>query len=256
MSMVSASNRVLPVYNGLQPAEGRRLPQNISQQEKLLSLGGGALLSLLSFGSGGAKGLLGLGIGASLVYRGVTGHCHLYDMLGVSTAERGPATAVPAQLGTHFETALNVQASPEQLYGYFEDLKRLPDVMEHVKSVNVQPDGRTEWVAVDPFGRELRWETELVNQEANSLIAWKSVPGGDLETAGSIRLKRLPHDRGTAMVVTLKYNPPGGKAGELASWLTGHSFQHQIQEDLRRLKRAVESGEIATTEDQPQGEGA
>lgn len=73
------------------------LTQNISPEEKQWSLWGGAALMAAGAARGKLQGMLLAGIGAGLVYRGTTGHCHMYDMLGVDTSENGPHRKVAAE---------------------------------------------------------------------------------------------------------------------------------------------------------------
>lgn len=62
------------------------LPVNVHAYERLASvLVGGALVVRGLAHRGRGRSLLVVGSG--LVYRGVTGHCHVYDFLRVSTAE-------------------------------------------------------------------------------------------------------------------------------------------------------------------------
>lgn len=67
----------------------RQLPQqyaNISENERMLSMAGGGALALygLSLRSPGGAALALAG--GYLVYRGLSGHCALYEALGVDTA--------------------------------------------------------------------------------------------------------------------------------------------------------------------------
>lgn len=74
--------------------EGSRSPQrNISETERMASSVGGAVLALSGLRRGGASGLALIGLGAALVHRGVTGHCKVYDALGMNTSE---ACSVPS----------------------------------------------------------------------------------------------------------------------------------------------------------------
>jgi uncharacterized membrane protein len=58
---------------------------NVDETERLVSaIAGGAVL-LTSANLRSLHGLLATVVGASLVYRGVTGHCSLYSLLGVKT---------------------------------------------------------------------------------------------------------------------------------------------------------------------------
>jgi uncharacterized membrane protein len=85
---ISQSRR--PVANTL-PAAG---PMNVGDGERWLSLLGGGLLALYMVRrSLGTVVLLG-GAGA-LLYRGLKGHCPLYQTLGLSTAASDPRPASP-----------------------------------------------------------------------------------------------------------------------------------------------------------------
>jgi len=56
--------------------------------------------------------------------------------------------------------------------------------------------------------------------------------------------------------VSLQYNPPGGTVGATVAKLFGEEPERQIQEDLRRFKQLMETGETPTTEGQPSGRSA
>jgi uncharacterized membrane protein len=85
---MATSTPTLPQQQPGQLAESTRQedrPVNVGDQERWLSLLGGGLLALyLARRSLGTVMLLG-GAGA-LLYRGWTGHCGLYQKMGLSTA--------------------------------------------------------------------------------------------------------------------------------------------------------------------------
>jgi uncharacterized membrane protein len=56
--------------------------------------------------------------------------------------------------------------------------------------------------------------------------------------------------------VVLKYDPPAGVVGAAVAKLFGEEPEQQIEEDLRRFKSMMETGEVPTTEGQPSGRGA
>lgn len=80
----AARKPVLPVSGG--PAQGPDPAINVGSNERLISsLAGGALALVgLSRMSAGGFGLAA--VGGALLYRGLTGHCHLYGAMGVNTA--------------------------------------------------------------------------------------------------------------------------------------------------------------------------
>jgi len=53
--------------------------------------------------------------------------------------------------------------------------------------------------------------------------------------------------------VMMSYSPPAGVAGALVAKMFGEEPSQQIDEDLRRFKWLIETGEIPTTVGQPSG---
>jgi uncharacterized membrane protein len=99
----------------------------------------------------------------------------------------------------------------------------------------------------------LAWEAQMHNDIENELIAWRSLPGADVDSAGSVRFKDAPGSRGTEVLVHLQYNPPTGLLGATVAKLFGGDAETEIESDLFRLKQFLEAGEIATTDTQPKG---
>jgi len=112
---------------------------------------------------------------------------------------------------------------------------------------------RSHWVAKGPAGRRIEWDAEVINEIPGELIAWRTLPGSQLVSAGSVMFKRAAGGRGTEVRVRLQYDPPAGKVGATVAWLLGHEPAQAIREDLRRFKQLMEAGEVATIEGQPRG---
>lgn len=238
-----------------QPAACPVPPQNISEVERFGSIAAGALLVLAGLSRGKGGGLLMGLVGAGLLHRGITRHCYAYDALGINTAEHNPATGVPAQEGVRVEHTIAVNAPPGQLYSFWRDVENLSRVMRHLKRVDALDRQRSHWVAQGPLGATVEWDAEIINERENELIAWRSLDGGDIQTAGSVHFNPLGDGRGTAVSVSMKYNPPGGKIGEAIASLLGSGLQQQVADDLRRFKSVMETGETPNTEGQPRGQG-
>jgi uncharacterized membrane protein len=240
---------------GDQPVCCARRPQNVSDAERKGSVLAGSALVLIGLARGRLGGLTAALAGGALLYRGFTGHCYGYEALGINTAEHGPATAVPALEGEKVEKSINVQRTPEDLYRFWRNFENLPRVMPHLRSVQPIDATRSHWEADGILGRSVHWDAEVFNERENELIAWRSLPGGDVDTAGSVHFKALPHDRGTTVTVSIKYNPPAGKIGAGVASVFGEGLEQKLSEDLRHFKSIMEAGESATTVGQPSGVG-
>jgi uncharacterized membrane protein len=198
-------------------------------------------------------------VGGTLIYRGSTGHCHMYEALGVNTAGTetdNPLVSVPADRGVKVEKSVTINKSPEELYRFWRSFENLPRFMNHLESVKETGEGRSHWVAKAPAGKTVEWDAEIYNEKENELIAWRSLEGSDVDNAGSVRFEPAPGGRGTVVRVTLKYDPPGGIIGATIAKLFGEEPSQQIEEDLHRFKQVMETGETATTEGQPSGRSA
>jgi len=227
--------------------------------ERGVSVASGALLAILGLKRRSLGGLIIAGLGGALLKRGVTGHCEMYQSLGLNTAQEGDEQSEPrdraAKRGVQIERSFLIDRSPEDLYGFWRKFDNLPQIMTHLKEVRVMDDRRSHWVATAPAiaGGSVEWDAQITDDEPNCRIAWRSLPGSTVDSSGEVRFTRALGDRGTQVTVSLKYVPPGGRLGHWTAKLFGEAADQQIQEDLRRFKRQMETGEIPTTEGQPRG---
>lgn len=227
---------------------------NMNLADRWGSVLGGILLAKFSLRkhSGGKLRLL---LGAELIRRGVTGHCYGYQALGVRTRciDQGSSVSVPYELGVRGRAAVTIDKPRSTVYQFWRDFENLPRVMEHLLSVEAKADPVSHWIAEGPGGMRVEWDAEIHNDIENELIAWRSLPGSQVDSAGSVRFKDAPGKRGTEVIVELQYNPPAGLIGASLAKLFGRDAQTEIESDLFRLKEFLESGEVATTEGQPKG---
>jgi uncharacterized membrane protein len=193
--------------------------------------------------------------GGVLMARGGTGHCPMYAAAGFNTADGTADTrsALGGGRGSVVEEVVTINAPAEQLFGFWRDFAKLPTFMDHLVSVQQMDYRRSHWVAKAPAGRTVQWEAEIINEIPGELIGWRTLPGSDVVSAGSVRFKRATGNRGTEVRVRLQYDPPAGKFGTTVAWILGHDPSRAIREDLRRFKQLMEAGEVPTTAGQPRG---
>jgi uncharacterized membrane protein len=236
------------------PARSNVAALNVGDTERWLSLAGGGLLALYGLSRGSLGGLGLAALGGALLYRGVTGHCGVYEALGINTAERhGARTSIPAGHGVKVEESVTILRPPEELYRFWRNFENLPRFMQHLESVRCTGDGRSHWVAKGPMGCRVEWDAEVITERENELIGWRSLEGSKVDTAGSVHFQRAAGGRGTEVKVVLKYDPPAGKLGAAVAWVLGEAPGQQVREDLRRFKQLVETGTVPTIEGQPRG---
>lgn len=134
-------------------------------------------------------------------------------------------------------------------------MENLPRFMKHLKSVKVDPAdyARSHWVVIGPLGRDIEWDSEIIEERENEYIAWSSLPGSSVESRGSVHFMDAPGDRGTILHVSMEYQPPAGSLGAAFAKLFGEEPGQQIRDDLRYFKQIMETGEVASVEGQPSG---
>jgi uncharacterized membrane protein len=234
---------------------------NVGEVERWASAIGGGALALYGITRGSLGGIALALVGAALVQRGVTGHCNLYEAMGYNSAgdaslRSSENVSVPAERGIKLEKSVTINRPPEELYSFWRNFENLPRFMNHLESVRDEGGGRSHWVAKGPAGRSVEWDAEIYNEKENELIAWRTLEGSEVASAGSVRFEPAATGRGTTVRVTLKYDPPGGKLGAFVARLFGENPEQQIDEDLNRFKQLMETGEAAATAGQPSGRGA
>jgi uncharacterized membrane protein len=226
------------------PAPATPSTQNVSEAERVLSMVGGSLLALFGVSRKSPGGLLLSALGAGLVYRGVTGNCPAYSALGLSTAQRpAGATGVPAGRGLKLSKTIQVTRAAPDLYRFWRNLENLPRLMPYLRSVTSHGN-RSHWIATGPLGIQLQWDAEIINDVPNKLIAWRTLPGSDVDSAGSVHFHPLTSGWATKVTVTLKYDPPAGKVGSALATLLGKDPERQLEMDLHRFKQIMETGEL------------
>ena len=226
---------------------------NVSAPERAASLiGGSALLGYAA--SRKEPSLLAVLAGTFLVYRGLAGNCPLYQAAGFSTSDStSPQTAVAARHGSRVAHAVTINKPVGDVYRFWRDFENLPHFMTHLLDVDTTADGRSHWVARGPMGLRVEWDAEIITDTPNRVIAWRSLPGADVDSAGSVQFHDRGPGRGTEVRVELKYDPPAGKIGTLVARLFGENPDRQVREDLRRLKQILEAGQVPTVQRQSHG---
>jgi uncharacterized membrane protein len=221
--------------------------RNVSEVERWASMAAGVALAAYGLGRRRGSGWMLAALGGMLLQRGVSGHCHVYEAVGMNTAGDRSDTrrALGGGSGVNVDEAVTINRPIEELYHFWRNLENLPRVMRHLESVERVTDTLSRWRAKGPAGTTVEWNAEIINEVRNQVIGWKSIEGSDVVSAGSVNFDEGGPGRGTRVRVRLQYSPPGGKVGAAIAKLFGRDAATEIREDLRRFKQLVETGEIA-----------
>jgi uncharacterized membrane protein len=216
---------------------------SLAHANNLIAVGAGA--ALLAYGAF-RRSQSGAWLAAAAVpflYRGIVGHWpEPFHALGANGDTR---TALAGARGVNVREAVRLELPIHTVYSFWRRLENLPRFMHYLDSVREEAADRSHWIAIGPGGVPVEWDAELINEVEDKLIAWRSLPGSDVTTAGSVNFDSVRGGRETQVTVNLQYSPPAGKAGAWVATLFGREPSQTIREDLRRLKQILEAGEIA-----------
>jgi uncharacterized membrane protein len=172
---------------------------------------------------------------APLVYRGATG-----VWPGFSNGSADTRTSLAGNRGVHVREAISLEVPLETAYAFWRRLDNLPRFMSHLRDVRDLGGGRSHWVADGPAGVPVEWDAEIINEVPNKVIGWRSIPGADIATAGSVHFSPTHQGRSTQLSVNLQYAAPGGRAARMLAYALGRDPAQMIREDLQQVKQLLE----------------
>jgi uncharacterized membrane protein len=213
---------------------------SLADAEQWLALGVGALLLLVGASRRSTAGACLAMSSAPLLYRGITGRWpEIVDGSELDSTRH----ALGGDRGIHVQESTRLEVPLAEVFRFWRRLENLPRLMTHLDRVTEVAEGKSHWVAKGPGGVAVEWDAEIINEVENKRIAWRSLPGSDVVTAGSVSFDAVRGGRSTQVSVHLQYAPPAGKAGALLASLFGREPSQTIREDLRRFRQQLEAGE-------------
>ena len=138
------------------------------------------------------------------------------------------------------EKTIDVEVPVSVAYGQWTQFEEFPRFMSGIVAVEQLDDSHVQWVA-EVGGERRQWKAEIVEQEPDRVIAWRSVEG----TPTSGRVEFAPRNGGTRVRVEMDYEPEGVK--EHAGAVFGMDGR-QVEDDLERFKDLIEGRGTPTGE--------
>lgn len=225
--------------------------RNVGVPERWVSIIAGGALVALGLARRSPLGAAAAAAGGLLLHRGATGHCRLYGALGIDTTERPEHVSV--RHGIRVEHAVTIDRPRAELYRFWRQFENLPRFMRHLERVTMLEDGRSHWVARAPAGMTAEWDAVLINEVPDEMIAWRSLAGSEIDHAGSVHFEDAPAGRGAVVRVVMQFAVPGGRLGQGIARVMGEEPDQQIRDDLDRLKRTMEAGQVPAVGDPSRG---
>ncbi|HMV85391.1 MAG TPA: SRPBCC family protein [Blastocatellia bacterium] len=167
--------------------------------------------------------------GLGLLARGIT-NFEMSDVLGTRGGH-----------GISVQKTININAPVEKVYHVWQHHENFPLFMSRVQEVKDLGDNRYHWKVTGPAGIPVEWDGEITEQIPNKLIAFKSLPGAQIEQHGVVRFEDVSAGK-TRVDVKLAYHPPAGVAGHAIAKLFGADPRSELIADLLRMKSYIETG--------------
>lgn len=218
-------------------------------------VGGGLLLSGLKRRSFGGAAMAVAG--GWLVSRALGEEDRIKEMLRTRTPLGGGARD---RQGTDdlptVSRSITIGKPADELYETWRDPDQFSKIMGHFAEVTALDENRLRWTVHGPFGRDITWETRIVEEEPGEYLRWKTPEDAMVLNEGSVRFSSAPADRGTEITFTLDFDPPGGSLGTAALQQLDIVPRTLVGTALDRFKALVETGEIPTLKGNSSARGA
>ena len=134
---------------------------------------------------------------------------------------------------SHIDDSIRVSVPVRTAYNQWTQFEDFPRFMTGVQEVQQVDDAHLHWRA-EIMGKDLEWDSEIVEQVPDQRIAWRSI--GGLRNAGVVEFRALSPTE-TEVHLALDYEPEGvlenlGSATGVAS--------HRVHNELENFKEFVE----------------
>jgi uncharacterized membrane protein len=95
-----------------------------------------------------------------------------------------------------------------------------------------------------PAGLSVEWDADIVSDQPNELIRWRSTEESSIANTGTVTFRRAPGDRGTIVSLQVEYEPKAGVVGAGVARFFSAIPKTHLANDLRRFKQVIEVGEV------------
>jgi uncharacterized membrane protein len=143
----------------------------------------------------------------------------------------------------------------EEIFRFLRDFKNHALFVAGVKSVSQTSPQLFHFTADPHFGSSPHpeWDTEIIAENVDRMIAWRTVGESDFKQVGAITLEPAVGGRGTVVTLRIASEHKLGALVGVFAKLIGKDPKTQSAITLRRLKAYLETGEVPTIEGQPNG---
>lgn len=145
-----------------------------------------------------------------------------------------------ARRAVDLRTTVIVERPIHEVFEFCRDFENFPRIVDVLLSVEDTQDGRSHWAVRSSTGHVIQWEAMVTKYVPNSVIAWRSVPGSQVEATGLMRFFPLS-DAETRVDIALTYVPRHTGIREAMHALFAPSNTQRIRAELAQASRTLAS---------------
>jgi len=224
----------IPSLQGGKPRRGGRydvLQKNWSPSTRALVGSLGSALAAYGVARRDKAGTLACFTGAGFILRAATTH------------DTRPAGASAGRRAIEIEKTIQIAAPVSKVFDFWTRLDTFPFFMKNVLELRrANVEGQYHW-RIGGSGREpIEFDAVSTRFEPNRVVAWKTLEGSPVRHAGVVNFEP-DGTGGTRVLIQFSCNQPGGAVGQAIAALLGDDPKAKIDEDLARMKTAIETGQ-------------
>jgi uncharacterized membrane protein len=139
-----------------------------------------------------------------------------------------------------------------EIFEFWRNFENLSFFMKDIESVTVISPTQSHWKLHLKNGMTAEWDAVVTEELPGKFISWKSLEGSKISTSGSVMFEEISTEK-TVVRLVIQYSIPGGRLTEWVTFFSGEDPETLTLTNLKRLKAYLETGEIPTTQGQPNG---
>jgi len=210
-----------------QPSLWQKLnPRSPTMRLGLLGAGG----LLVNYGSERTRPIkwLALGIGLPLLARGFL------------PRQSEPGKSRLAKPQVEFHQTWEIRAPADHVFAFWMQKEAFPHFLSAVNRVESRGPEKSCWEVVDHRGEAMFFDAFTTRLVPERLISWETVPIQGIHHSGSLELSPCP--LGTRLTLKLQVKGNSDRSRRAIARFFSAGREKQIQEDLIRVKRFIETG--------------
>lgn len=229
---------------------------SVSLDNPLVPLAAGGVLLVTGLRRGAVPGAVAAIAGGGLIYRALQGEPVVPEKIAglvstTPTAETGVAAHEP-----EISRAITINRPIDEVFRFWSQPANFAEAMRPFIDITQTGPDTSHWTMEGPARLSYAWDSRSTIDPATQTIRWASLPNSDIANEGEIHFTEAPGDRGTEAHMRIRFDPPGGKVGEMLANHLQIGPSLIAMNSLRRIKSLLETGEVPTLEKNPSARGA